>query len=176
MHKKPLPNYKDELVMVSRQHLSAEECQQRALAALSPVMCKDASKPHEEWTYWDPHARDHFADHAGQFSGFSALQVDLLRPTFDYLHLRDADCLMETIDEVDDRILAIIGASCTRLFATMSTENDHPLSGARRTLVMLDCDRDGRERDNSPGFATLPRDTLLEIEGDLEDYILDSLS
>ena len=176
MRNNPLPNYRDRLVMVSWQHLSAEECQQRALAALSPVMCKDASKPHTEWTYWDPHARDHFADHAGQFSGFSALQVDLLRPTFDYLHLRDADCLMDTIDEVDDRILAIIGASCTWLFATMSTENEDPLSGARRTLVMLDCDSDGRERDNSPGFATLPRDTLLEIERDLEDYILDSLS
>jgi hypothetical protein len=176
MHRRPLPNYQERLVMVSWQDVSPHECQQRALAAVSPIMCKDAAKPHTEWTYWDPHTRDHFADHLGRFNHFCALQIDLLRPSFDYLQLRDGDRLAETIDELDDRILSIIGPSCTWLFAAMSTTNDHPLSGARRTLIMLDSDRDGRDRDNSPGFATLPRDTLLEIEHNLEDYILSRLS
>ena len=176
MHKERLPNYQERLVMVSWHELSLEECQARSLAAVSPIMCKDATEPHTRWLYWDPHAHDHFADHIGRFNHFSALQVDLLRPSFDYLHLRDADRLLETIDEVDDRILSIIGPGCTWLFATMSTENDHPLSGARRTLVMLDIDGEGDERNNSPDFATLQRNTLLEIERELEEYILSSLS
>lgn len=96
MRNNPLPNYRDRLVMVSWQTLSHDECQQRALAAVTPIMCKDATKPHTEWTYWDPHVRDHFADHVTRFRDFWALQVDLLRPTFDYLHLRDPDRLLET--------------------------------------------------------------------------------
>lgn len=176
MRNNPLPNYRDRLVMVSWQQLSHDECQQRALAAVTPVMCKDATKPHTEWTYWDPHVRDHFADHVTRFGDFWALQVDLLRPTFDYLHLRDPDRLLETTDEVDDLILSAIGADCTWVFTAMSTENDHPLSGARRTLVMLDTDRDGRRADNQPDFVTMHRNMLLEIEHDLEKYIIDSLS
>jgi len=176
MRKKPLPKYHDRLVMVSWQHLSSEECQHRALAALSPVICGDATKPHKEWTYWDPHARDHFADYNKQFDTFWAIQIDLLRPNFDYLHLRDGDCLTETIDEVDEVILSMVGTGCTWQFAALSTENDHPLSGARRTLVMLDHDRDGHRTDNQPDFVTMHRDMLLDIEHELEKYITDRLS
>ena len=166
-------DYSTRLVSLSWHFLSPEECQARARADINPDFrfC-DLRVEANDGYYFEPD-KDHFNELLGpDRTLLDCLQIDLLRPTYDYLDLKYNSLLhlLFGIERVlvDSLSSRGIEAQWSMIYAT--TENDSPVSAYRRTLVFPNCGFDGSPIRNSPRSADLPLDLIAELENDLETY------
>ena len=171
-------DYSKRLVSLTYQFLELEELQRRIAADINHDFLF-YTPTGEGWQYYDPKAVPlpmisdpvHTSDDSHWFTIF---QIDLLRPTADYLDLRapgqpiyqilSGECFLTKAFEARN-------IDCNWSTLCCTTENDHPMSAYRRTIAILSRDAGGAEIRPDPDPRFINHDLLLALEDDLEQAI-----
>lgn len=164
-------DYTNRLISLSWQYLSAGECQARARADINPDFrfCDLRAKP-GDGEYFDPDTND-FRDLTGPDGHFfDCLQIDLLRPSFDYLSLKYSsllyillDCEYLLADKLEAR--GIVPEWST---IKCTTADDSPISAYRRTIVFPNVGFNAVPVTQTPRPDDMPIELLEQLEDDLE--------
>ena len=167
-------DYQSRLISLTYQSLPIDELERRVRADLNPDFLFYTS-PDSDWEYFELEKTPltSFSDPSkvGEFDWFTAVQIDLLRPTVDYLELRapsqprfqilSGECFLTAALKARGIMTNWSTLCCT-------TQNDHPMSAFRRTIAVLGRDENGSALDPNPHPRFLGHDIYLALEDDLE--------
>lgn len=164
-------DYTTRLISLCWHFLSVEECQARVRADINPDFRFCDLRPDQvDGEYFDPDT-DSFQMLAGPDNHFfDCLQIDLLRPTYDYLSLKYDSLLYILLDceiLLSDKLQA---RGVTPQWATVrcTTANDSPISAYRRTIVFPNVGFDAVPISHAPQPSELSIEFIHQLEDDLE--------
>lgn len=173
-----MKDYSNHLISISWHYLSPEECQDRAMRDINPDFrfCDMRAEAGDGY-YFEP-AKDSFAALCGEHNLLEALQVDLLRPQFDYLSLKYNSLLYLLLDAKHILLTSLerrgIEPEWSMIYT--NTEDDSPVSAFRRTLIYPNCGFDGCAIDQKPRPSDLSVDLIAGIEDDFEDHFRSNMA
>ena len=171
-------DYSNRLISLSWHFLTPDECQKRAVADIEPDQrfCDMRAEP-GDGEYFDP-AVDHFQQLAGPRGELlDCLQIDLLRPTYDYLSLKYNSLLylLMRAERALDGALETRGIETEWSKIYTTTQDDSPVSAYRRSIIFPNLGFDGTKIANQPRSADLPVELLAQLEDDLESHFRDRM-
>ncbi|WP_237367152.1 hypothetical protein [Rhizorhapis sp. SPR117] len=167
-------DYSKRLLSLSWHFLTSEECDARAKADIQPdfMVCDLRALP-GDGEYFDPKLNS-FSQLCGG-KGLDCLQIDLLRPVYDYYSLKYNSLIFLLVD-IERQIISLLeerGIDAEWSMIGCTTENDSPVSAVRRTLVFPNTGFNGEVITNSPRTADLSLTLISELERQLEEYFLE---
>ncbi len=169
----PAIDYSKRLVSLSWHFLSAEECDRRVSADIDNgfLYFNLRGLPGDgEYFASDEHSFKTFEGMHGKL--LDCLQIDLLRPVFDYYDLKYKSLLFLLV-QIEGKIIELLakrGIDAEWFMVGCTTANDSPVSALRRTLIFPNAGFNGEVIASTPRTAELPISLLAELELELDQY------
>ncbi len=172
----PVIDYSKRLVSLSWHFLTPEECDARSEADIAPDfrVCDLRALP-GDGEYYDPETNSFSELCGGRGELMDCLQIDLLRPAYDYYSLKYNSLKLLLVD-IERKIISLLeerGIDAEWSMIGCTTANDSPVSALRRTLVFPNTGFNGEEIVSTPRTADLSLNLVAELESQLEEFFLE---